>query len=133
MEKLILNLPTMYGDHHVIEVRRILLEMPGIEDVYASSAFQVVEVTYDPKKLDAKKIKGSLEAAGYVEDLPLPVETGAAAYGQGHGSKNTFFRHTAAYEQTKKVVGFAQNVSYTGQPLWPCPGMGVLKRMEVEE
>ena len=37
----------MYGDHHVVEVRRLLLEMPGVTDVYASSSFQVVEVAFD--------------------------------------------------------------------------------------
>ena len=41
MKTLSLELPAMYGDHHVIEVRRILLEIDGVKDVYASSSFQV--------------------------------------------------------------------------------------------
>ena len=48
MEKKSFKLPAMYADHHVVEVRRILLEMPGVQDVYASSAFQVADVTFDP-------------------------------------------------------------------------------------
>ena len=35
MEVLTLELPAMYGDHHVVEVRRILLEIPGVDNVYA--------------------------------------------------------------------------------------------------
>ena len=50
METFVLELPTMYGDHHVVEVRRLLLGLPGVEEVYASSGFQSVEVTYDPAK-----------------------------------------------------------------------------------
>ena len=131
MEKLTLDLPTMYGDHHVIEVRRILLEMAGVEDVYASSAFQVVEVSYDATQINADAIKGKLEEAGYFEELIIPVEAGMPA--QGPTDPDTFFRHTAAYAQTKKVVSFAQNVSYTGRPLWPCPGMGVVRRNDGED
>ncbi len=127
MDKLTLNLPALYGDHHVLEVRRILLEMPGVEEVYASSCFQLVEVTYDPVRLDADAIRATLEENGYLRELPVPVETGAPVYGKdGAGS---FFRHTAAYEPTHDVVGFAQNVSYSGRPLWPCPGLGVIKEM----
>ena len=134
MEKLTLNLPTMYGDHHVTEVRRILLETPGIEEVYASSCFQVVEVGYDAGQIDAGKIKEKLEGAGYIEDFLVPLETGVAAYGRESGNGQTFFRHTAAYEQTHSMVSFAQQVGYSGRPLWPCPGMGVIERaMEMEE
>ena len=45
-----LELPSMYGDHHVSEVRRILLEMEGVSEVYASSAFRAVEVEYNSKE-----------------------------------------------------------------------------------
>lgn len=124
MEKLTLDLPAMYGDHHVLEVRRMLLGMPGVAEVYASSAFQVVEVTYDPAQVSAEAITALLEEAGYLEPLTVPLETDQAAYQSG--DSNVFFRHTAAYQQAGRVVSFAQNVSYTGRPLWPCPGMGPL-------
>ncbi len=125
METLTLTLLTMYGDHHVIEVRRILLAEPGISAVQASSCFQVAQVTYEPNQITPDTIKAKLEEAGYMEELPLPLETGAAAYGQEDAS--IFFRHTAAYEQTQQVVGFAQEVQSIGRPLWPCPGMGPIR------
>jgi hypothetical protein len=40
VENLTLELPALYADHHVLEVRRILQEMPGISEVYASIALQ---------------------------------------------------------------------------------------------
>ena len=133
MEKTTIELPSMYGDHHVIEVRRILLEMPGVEDVYASSGFQVVEVDYNPKKTEAAAIKTKLEEAGYTQELSVAVETGEAAYKGSNGDSGEFFRHTAVFEQTQKGVSFTQEVSYAGRPLWPCPGMGVAKQVEMDK
>lgn len=122
MEVINLDLPTMYGDHHVMEVRRLLLEIPGVEDVYASSGFQMVEVNFDPDIVDSEVITNKLDQAGYLGELPIAVERGGLEESQ-NGDK-PFFRQTAAYEQTGKTVGFKQNVPFTGRPLWPCPGMG---------
>ena len=131
MQKLTLDLPTMYGDHHVTEVRRILLEMPGVENVNASSCFQFAEVTYDPDRLDAVTITAMLEKAGYIGDLDVPFETGVVADSQVGGP--AFLRHTVAYQQTGPVIGFAQNVAYTGRALWPCPGTGTMKSKEMSD
>ena len=129
MQTMTLDAPALYGDHHVSEVRRILLELPGVQDVYASSAFRVIEVTFEPDQLKAEKIKETLETAGYLGELPDVAETGQAATlnsGNGH------FRHTAVYESLKSTVSFAQKVAYEGRPLWPCPGMGPVTFMDEE-
>jgi copper chaperone CopZ len=127
METVTIDLPAMYGDHHVIEVRRILLEMPGVEDVYASSAFLAAEITFDPAQVSEEAIRARLEEAGYLGDLLVPLEAGVPAAGRngGNGDK-VFFRHSAAYQGTGDVVSFAQRVPYSGRPLWPCPGMGTI-------
>jgi copper chaperone CopZ len=122
METTTLQLPAMYADHHVIEVRRLLSELPGVENVYASSCFQMVEVQYDETRLSIDAIKARLEEAGYLDEMPVPVERGADTP-QANGQ--VFFRHTAALE-TSSVVTFAQEVPYAGRPLWPCPGLGTL-------
>jgi excisionase family DNA binding protein len=131
MEKALFEVPRMYADHHVLEVRRILQAMPGVEDVYTSSAFHVIEVTYDPSKVRQEDLADKLSEAGYVGDLSLPVETGLAVT-EGDGQK-PYFRHTAAYEQSKRVVGFEQSISFNGRALWPCPGFGLLARIAEEE
>ena len=123
-----ISVPAMYADHHVKEVRRILLELPGVEDVYASSAFKIVEVTYDPEQTSLEAIESALDQAGYLGELPIPQESGKAvteANGEG-----TYFRHTAAYAQTDQTVGFGQEVVIPSRPLWPCPGIGVIRTME---
>jgi len=132
MEKIAFNVPAMYGDHHVIDVRRILLELSGVEEVNASSCFHTVEVTFDASKVGRNEIQNKLEQAGYLDELTIPVETDTPA-AQTNGKQKPFFRHTAAHEQVKQMVSFAQTVSYAGRPLWPCPGMGVLKKVEIVE
>jgi len=118
--------PALYGDHHVLEVRQILLDITGVEDVYASSAFHVVEVTFDPDKVKEPDIVSKLSEKGYLEELSSPQEEGVAPYLEA-GNSPSFFRHTEVFETNRRVVSFAQNVSYSGRPLWNCPGMGVIK------
>ena len=128
MKKHTFEVPTLFGDHHVLEVRRILTEIPGVQDVYASSAFQVVEVKYDESLTNDLEIAMKLDEAGYLGEWTAPIETGAIQ--QGESGAKPFFRHTEVYETAHQNVGFSQKVDYTGKPLWPCPGMGVVKSME---
>jgi copper chaperone CopZ len=131
MEKLTFEVPAMYGDHHVSEVRRILLEIPGVEDVYASSAFRIVEVSFDPNITSEPVLEAKMQEAGYLGEWLLNTESGKAV-GSGAGS-GTFMRYTMVNEQVKQVVGFAQKVSSQGRPLWPCPGMGPISGMDEEK
>jgi hypothetical protein len=112
--------PALYADHHVCEVRRILFDLTGVSDVYASSGFHVIEVTFDPQKVTAEKIEACLRESGYLDELGILAEPETAtAKGRDSGT----FRHTAVYEGVRETVSFAQRVNYSGRPLWPCPGM----------
>ena len=127
METKAFEAPALFGDHHVSEVQRILKELPGVEDVYASSAFQAIEVAFDEKKITADKIESRLQEAGYLGEMLMLTETGVAVERKdGDG----VFRHTATYETVKKTVSFAQSVQNQGRPLWPCPGFGAIKMDE---
>ena len=124
MEKILFEAPALYGDHHVSEVRRLLLEIAGVSDVYASSAFQTIEVTFDPEQTQAELIEARLRDAGYLGEIPLLIEAGTAVKKkEGEGT----FRHTVMYETVKGTVSFAQKVESSGRALWPCPGLGVVK------
>ena len=125
-----IDLPAMYGDHHVTEVRRILLGLEGVEEVYASSGFRAAEVTYNSKKLKKADIVATLEKAGYIGELPIPEETDVPA-NEANGD-GAFFRHTEAYAQTSNVVSFGQEIGHGGRALWPCPGMEPIKGMDEE-
>ena len=125
MKTVTYELPNLYGDHHVIEVRKILGEIAGVEDVYASSAFRMVEITYDPSVTNDLDIAVKLDEAGYLGEWSIPIEAGASTYLEDRSK--SYFRHTSVYETTRQVVSFSQNVAYSGRPLWNCPGMGVIK------
>lgn len=127
METKTFETPALYADHHVTDARRILLELTGVSEVYASSAFQTIEVTFDPKKIKAETIEARLREAGYLDDLPVPAEPGTATVKKEDGGA---FRHTAVYETIKGTVAFAQRVDYSGRPLWPCPGLGPVKMID---
>ena len=117
--------PASFGDHHVLEIRRLLLALPGVEDVYASSAFRVVEVAYDPERVGDEAISKTLDTAGYLGEWLQPEEQGVAAETDSERSKS-FFRHTEVFETSRQVVSFTQRVGYSGRPLWNCPGLGVI-------
>ena len=72
------DVPTLFGDHHVLEVRRILLEIPGVKDVYASSAFQMIEVSYDETQTNDLELQVKLDAAGYLGEWSMPIEISAS-------------------------------------------------------
>ena len=126
MKNLVLDVPAMYGDHHVIEVRRIVLGLPGVQDVYASSYLKSFEVLFDPNLITAETILAELDKAGYLRELIFAQESGVAAYGRNNA--DSFFRHSTAYAQTGKVVSFAQDSDK--RPLIPCPGISRVERME---
>ena len=74
MEKTVLHVPKMYADHHVKAVRDALLQLDGVEEVLASSAFKRVVVGYDSALLEPSAIEEALRAAGYGpgEDWEIP-------------------------------------------------------------
>ncbi len=131
METKTFEVPALYADHHVTEVRKILLALEGVTSVYASSAFQIVEVTYDESKINDLEIAVKLDDAGYLGEWSLPMEMGTAA--QTTEGQNPYFRHSTTYETTKQTVSFGQTVSYQGRPLWHCPGIGAVSMDEEEK
>jgi copper chaperone CopZ len=85
MEKLQLNVPDLWADHHVLKVRAILTAMPGVQDVVASSAFRMVALSYDPAVVGPGAIMGALDDAGYsvaTDGTGVIAETVPIATGQ---------------------------------------------------
>ena len=65
MDDLVLEVPALYGDHHVLKIRDVLIALEGVGEVYASSAWRHVMVSFDPKKVKADAIEAALTKAGY--------------------------------------------------------------------
>jgi copper chaperone CopZ len=120
MEKLVLELPMMYGDHHVVEVRNILSVLAGVSEIYASSARQRVELEYDPSQVSAEAIKEALLARGYTAEPPnlppvSPRTKVITEYAIGPGG----------------IEEFAERVPKWNGGFGPCPGFEVLHPGEV--
>jgi hypothetical protein len=117
MQKASFPASALFGDHHVLEVRRILLALPGVVDIYASSCFRVIEVNFDPVQVSLEDITSSLEKAGYLADLP---ELAAAM-------AETQNRRTVVMEPARTAVAFQQDTTLQKRSAWPCPGIGLLR------
>jgi copper chaperone CopZ len=74
MEKMVVDVPRMWADHHVLKVREALLALDGVKDVQASSAWKKVMVRFDPDKLGESDIVNALSGAGYTLDEQLSLE-----------------------------------------------------------
>lgn len=130
MEKFSISLPSMFGDHHVTEVRRILGALPGVVEIYASSGFQLIELEFDPGKTSPELIQDALQQHGYIEEALAPVEIHKDP-SDLEGEK-PYFRHTASIHNIKKTISFQQDVVAASRPMWPCPGLTPLKEVEKE-
>jgi copper chaperone CopZ len=79
MEKVVLEVPMLWADHHVLEVREALAGLDGVDGVYASSAWKQVLVNYDAAKTDQAAIEKALVEAGYPVgegEVPIVVQAG---------------------------------------------------------
>ena len=65
MEKVTLDVPALWADHHVLKVRAALTSLQGVEGLYASAAWKQVLVKYDETKTDRGAIEQALADAGY--------------------------------------------------------------------
>ncbi|MCJ7725268.1 MAG: heavy-metal-associated domain-containing protein [Acidimicrobiia bacterium] len=130
MKSIEVAVPAMYADHHVIEVRRILFEIPGVDTINASAAFKAVEITYDPEKTSESVLIRTLEEAGYIGEPRVPTESGEPAVGR---DGTTHFRHMAAVGTAGNIVSFGQEIASPGGPTRPTPGMATGSAMEEGE
>ena len=79
MSKVVLDVPTLWADHHVLKVRDALVTLEGVDDVYASAAWKKVLVNYDADKTDPATIEEALADAGYSVgegEVPVLVQPG---------------------------------------------------------
>jgi copper chaperone CopZ len=118
MERLVMNIPALYGDHHTSAVRKLLEPMEGIAEILASPASHKLVVKYYPTVVTEEEIVSKLAGQGYIADAP---ETAfATPLGERTG------RHTAILAGTHESMAFAeQSPTLQGRALWPCPGFEI--------
>ena len=70
MEKIVLQIPTMWADHHILSVREALEQVRGVTNIVASSMYKDVVIHYDPSATSPDALAQVLGQAGY----PVGVE-----------------------------------------------------------
>lgn len=106
MASITIEVPAMYADHHVVEVRQMLLDVPGVDTVYASSAFRIVEIEFDESAIAGEDLKSRLDAAGYCEQMQIPEESGEPTAGIPR-----FQRRTTTNQAAGANVSFRQELA----------------------
>ena len=73
MKEIVIDVPSMYADHHVLRVREVLLAAAGVSDVRASAARRKVLVSFDEAATSVQALRDALGAGGYAPDQLLEV------------------------------------------------------------
>jgi len=74
MTKVVLDVPTLWADHHALKVRDALVNLEGVDGVYASSGWKQVLVDYNNRKIKRADLEKALAEAGYpVGEGEMPV------------------------------------------------------------
>jgi copper chaperone CopZ len=60
-----ISLPAMFGDHHVVQVRQIVMALPGVKDVRASASRRAISVTFNRAQLTAEALSAALAQGGF--------------------------------------------------------------------
>ena len=120
------DIPILFGDHHVLEITKILSEIEGINEFYISSAYNFVKLDYDESKISEEAIGVLFEKAGYSGEMGFEVEVFAVET-EGATKNKKHFRKSVLYDQTNLTQGFKQNATKTSRKEWPNPGMGNLE------
>ncbi len=106
-----LTLSTMYGDHHVVEVRQIVTALPGVKEVRASASRRKIFVTFDRAQLTLEAITAALAQGGFAPGA-------APAVGVGAGD-------------SLPIVAAADQVDVRESKYSPPPAFGVCPGLEV--
>jgi copper chaperone CopZ len=96
MEKVTLSIPAMWADHHVLEVRQVLGQVSGVEEVVASAMYKDVLIKYDPSNASPEILVDALNKAGFrVAEAPeLP------AYPERTDDKSDWFQFQERVTET---------------------------------
>jgi copper chaperone CopZ len=68
VKRILIDVPGMYADHHVLRVREALLGVQGVTEVKASAARRKVAVGFDEQTAAADTIRRAILSAGYALD-----------------------------------------------------------------
>lgn len=109
MERVTFSTPTLFADHHVLTVRKILLDIKGVDTVIASPMYRDVTVDFDPAKTSSDEIHQAIEAAGYPIGVEPELQDLVPAYEDGSLWHTKLQRVTNTNMTDKEMSGDFRN------------------------
>jgi copper chaperone CopZ len=106
MKEIVLDIPLMFADHHVLKVREILSGLEGVGEIYVSSAWNQAKIAYDEQKVKPAAIKKALAEAGYpVGEGEIPILVEKSPIHRDPRWEVSGVRLTATYETEVSMSG----------------------------
>ena len=74
VNRIVLDIPKLYGDHHVAPIQRLLANRQGIQNVWITPANRQVHVDFSPDRVDEAQIRSWWVDVDYPPaDTPVPA------------------------------------------------------------
>ncbi len=105
MNTLVVDVPTMYGDHHVLRVRQALLGLKGVDEVTASAARRSVAVRFDETVTSPDAVGTALEGAGYTPNALCPAPEFLKRHEDGSAWFTVLERITTTERKDREMAG----------------------------
>lgn len=105
MNTLVVEVPAMYGDHHVLRVRQALLGIKGVDEVMASAARRRVVVKFDETVTSPESIGTALAEAGYTPDAIIPASELPKRHQDGSAWFTVLERITTTERKDREMAG----------------------------
>lgn len=98
MDEMILLIPRMWGDHHILAVRNVLADL-GVQESEASAARSTLRIVYDPGAVDPGQVTQALTEAGFAPSTT--AETPKAATNKER--RSAWLAHGIRTTQTNRL------------------------------
>ncbi len=105
MKRVVVPVPGMYGDHHVLRVRETLQAVQGVTDVTASAARRQVAVQFDETVTSEQAVGEALVAAGYPSDAAVVAYEGPERHKDGSSWYVMSVRSTTTENKDREMAG----------------------------
>jgi len=105
MQQTVVNVPAMWADHHVLIVRKALLDLKGVNEVQASSARRSVLVKFDEKATSLEAVQQALAAAGYSQDEAPSIGDFPKRHEDGSAWHTVLDRRTTTEQKDREMAG----------------------------
>ena len=101
----VVDVPAMYGDHHVLRVRQALLGIKGVSEVVASAATRSVAVQFDQAATSLENVREALISAGYTPEQAPDMNNFPKRHEDGSAWCTVLDRKTTTEPKDREMAG----------------------------